>query len=315
MIGFLTPRRRIVAECTLAIALTVGPFLLPSVGGSAFLTKAQAQATDAAIPAAAVDASRVVTIGSSLTEIVYALGAGDQVVARDSTSTYPPQAMDLPDVGYIRALSPEGVLSVDPSVILALEGSGPPETVSVLQTASLPFVEIAEEYSVEGVAAKIRNVGAVLGRSDEADALIADIERQMASLADQLPQSAPRVLFILSMQDGRIMASGRDTAADAMIALAGGVNAVSAFSGYKQMSGEAILAAMPQVIVMMDRTGDHAIADDALFAHPAIASTPAGRARAVARMDGSLLLGFGPRIGQATQQLAEAVAAAIGPAQ
>ena len=102
----------------------------------------------------------VVAIGGSVTEIIYALGEQDQLVARDTTSMFPPEASELPDVGYIRALSPEGVLSVNPKKIVALEGSGPPESLDVLKKASVPIVIIPEGYSREGIVNKIKAVGA-----------------------------------------------------------------------------------------------------------------------------------------------------------
>ncbi|TIO39759.1 MAG: hemin ABC transporter substrate-binding protein, partial [Mesorhizobium sp.] len=96
------------------------------------------------------DTSRIAAIGGSITEIVYALGEEGHLVARDSTSSFPQAAQKLPDVGYMRALSPEGVLSVNPSGILALHGSGPKETVDVLKKSSVPFIEVPERYSHEG---------------------------------------------------------------------------------------------------------------------------------------------------------------------
>ena len=109
----------------------------------------------------------------------------------------------------------------------------------------------------------------------------------------------PGVMFVLSMQGGRVMAAGRNTAAAAIIDLGGGRNVFDSFEGYKQVSDEAIIAAAPRAVVMMDRSGDHAAADEELFAHPAIASTPAGATRSVLRMDGITLLGFGPRTARA----------------
>ena len=124
----------------------------------------------------------------------------------------------------------------------------------------------------------------------------------------ETPVSAEkRVLFVLSMQGGRIMASGQDTAADGMIELVGATNAMEGFSGYKTVTGEAVIAAAPDVILMMDRSGDHAMANDDLFAHPAIATTPAGENRAVIRMDGMRLLGFSVRTPEAAQELIAAL--------
>ena len=82
-------------------------------------------------------ASRIVSIGGSITEIVYALGEEDRLIARDQTSIYPDAAKKLPDVGYIRQLSPEGVLSVNPDLVIALEGYGPPEARQVIDFPDL----------------------------------------------------------------------------------------------------------------------------------------------------------------------------------
>ncbi|RWD31776.1 hemin ABC transporter substrate-binding protein [Mesorhizobium sp.] len=251
------------------------------------------------------DPSKIAAIGGSITEIVFALGEQDRLVARDSTSRYPEAALKLPDVGYMRQLSPEGVLSVNPSGILALHGSGPKQAVDVLKKTSIPFIEVPERYGHEGILEKIRIVGKALGVDAKADALAAEIdaklkaaEKQTASINDR-----KRVLFVLSMQGGKILASGSDTAADGIIKLSGGVNAVDGFSGYKQLSDEAVITARPDVILMMNNAGP-AASDDELFANPSILSTPAGAARKVVRMDGGYLLGFGPRTADVIHDLA-----------
>ncbi|MDB6177679.1 ABC transporter substrate-binding protein [Paracoccus sp. Z330] len=257
------------------------------------------------------DSARVVSVGGSLTEIVYALGAEDRLAGRDATSTWPPKAEELPDVGYMRALSPEGVLSVEPDLILTEEGAGPPETMDILASAGVPLVIIPDTTTADGVLDKIHLVGAALGLSDRADELAArvatELDEARGSVGARDGSPAPRVLFILSTQGGRITAAGTDTAADAIIELAGGQNAVSEFSGYKQMSDEAVTAAAPQVILMMDRGGDHAAANDELFAMPALVTTPVAQTRNVVRMDGLTLLGFGPRTATAIRDLAEAL--------
>lgn len=103
------------------------------------------------------------------------------------------------------------------------------------------------------------------------------------------------------------MAGGADTSADAAIRLAGGVNAATGFSGFKTMVDEAVIAAAPDVVVVMDRGGDHAVTPDALFALPAFQSTPAARDRALIPMDGLYLIGFGPRAPMAARDLAAAL--------
>ncbi|RVC59727.1 MAG: hemin ABC transporter substrate-binding protein [Mesorhizobium sp.] len=277
--------------------------LAPAIGLSLLLAVLPVRAEEAAT--AFADTSKIVAIGGSITEIVYALGEEGHLVARDSTSRYPEAALKLPDVGYMRQLSPEGVLSVNPSGILALHGSGPKEAVDVLRKSSVPFIEVPEHYTHDGIREKIRLVGKALGVDAKADRLAAEVgaglkaaEKQTASIKER-----KRILFVLSTQGGKILAAGSDTAADAIVRLAGGVNAVEGFSGYKQMSDEAIVTAKPDVILMMDNAGP-AVSDDELFSNPSIASTPAGLARKVIRMDGGYLLGFGPRTAEAIHDLA-----------
>lgn len=254
-------------------------------------------------------AQRIVTIGGSLTEIVYALGQEDQLVGRDRTSTYPASAKDLPDVGYMRALSPEGVLSVQPNVIIAMEGAGPPPTIDVLQEAGVTYITVPEIYSAEGITKKIEIVGAALGKEDAARQLAEETAAQLGA-AEQRAQAATsqpaRVLFILSTTGGKITVGGKGSSAEAIISLSGGVNAAGDIQGYKQMTNEAITQAAPDVILMMDRSGGHDIkATEELFAHPGLATTPAAKTQNVIYMDGLRLLSFGPRTAEAVQILSD----------
>jgi len=251
------------------------------------------------------DPSKIAAIGGSITEIVYALGEEKHLVARDSTSNYPKAALALPDVGYMRALSPEGVLSVNPTGILALHGSGPKEAVDVLKKSSVPFIEVPEHYSHEGILEKVRIIGKALGVDAKAEVLAKELDAKLTSAEKQTAsiKERKRILFVLSIQGGKILAAGSETAADGMVRLAGGVNAVEGFSGYKQMSDEAIITARPDVILMMSNAVPPVL-DDELFDNPSVASTPAGTARKLIRIDGSYLLGFGPRTADAIHDLA-----------
>lgn len=255
--------------------------------------------------------SRIISIGNSVTEIVYALGQEHRIAGRDRTSTYPAEVNELPDIGYMRALSPEGVLSVNPDLILSLEGAGPPESIAVLEKANVPYVSIPEEFTADGIVTRIQIVGSALGEETAAAALAEKVKAEITA-AETAAKSATmghpkRVLFVLSIQSGRILASGVDTAADGIIKMAGGVNAVSEFDGYKPMTPEAVALSKPDVILMMDRGGDHSAATAELFAMPALILTPAARNRHVVRMDGAHLLGFGPRTASAISQLSQAL--------
>ncbi len=279
------------------LVLTLVPLLAPPPSGLAMASQVEA------LPSGA---QRVVSVGGSITEILYALGEEDRLVARDSTSLYPQEALSLPDVGYMRALSPEGVLSVDPDGILALEGSGPPEAIQVLEKASVPMVVIPERFDSQGIVDKITAVGQAIGEPEKADAFAAKVAGDLdaAKKITAGVKDRKKVLFILSLQGGKILASGTGSAANGIIELAGGENAIIGYSGYKQLTDEAVIEAQPDVVLMMDREGDLSIDENELFSNPAIAATPAGMNRQVIRMDGLYLLGFGPRTAAAVKDLA-----------
>lgn len=275
------------------------------MGLSLALTAAQTTRTFAAS-----NAQDVIAIGGDVTEIIYALGQGHRLLARDATSTYPTEAQDLPDIGYMRSLSAEGVLSFAPSLIVSAEGAGPPEVIDILRAAAVDFAEVPEGYDANAIADKINAVGNALDVPDQANALAAETRAALELAQDHASRrnaDKKRVLFILSTQGGRVMASGTSTGADGIIRMAGATNAISDFEGYKPLSDEAVSAAAPDVILMMDRNGDHASTDEELFALPALLATPAARNREVVRMDGLFLLGFGPRTADAVTALNRAL--------
>lgn len=250
------------------------------------------------------DTSRIVSVGGSLTEIVYALGAEKMLAARDQTSIYPDAVKKLPDIGYMRQLAPEGVLSVNPTGILLLEGSGPQDTLDVLKKASVPMIVVPETYTGESVVKKIEIVGKALGLEDKAKTLAAEVSRDIeaAEKAASGHSSRKRVLFILSAPGGRMMASGTGTAANGMIELAGGENVITEYHGYKQLTDEAVEKAAPDMILMMD-TGSDGMTPESLLKNPVIAATPAGRDKNIVSMEATYLLGFGPRTGAAIRDL------------
>lgn len=265
---------------------------------------AAAGATGAAAGAAP---ERVLAIGGSITEIVYALGQQDRLIGRDSTSTFPPEARALPDLGYMRALSPEGVLSAGPDLILADADAGPPEAVAAIEAASVPYVEVPSDDSPEGVAEKIRVVAGALGVPEEGAALAGRIEAEIRAATEGSAPAHPRAIFLLSVEGGRLMAAGSGTGADMMLRLAGAENALTGFEGYKLVSAEAVLAAAPEAVVMMDRGGDHGAAAETVFTLPGLVGTPAAEAGRLVKMDGLLLLGFGPRTAEAVTALRRAL--------
>jgi iron complex transport system substrate-binding protein len=255
------------------------------------------------------DSSRIVSIGGSVTEILYALDLENRVVAVDTTSLYPPRALaEKRNVGYMRQLSPEGVLGLAPSLVLAAEGAGPKGTIAVLEAASIPFVSVPDRFTGDGIAEKIRLVAQATGSAERGACLVKSVEGDLGALAALRARIVqPRkVLFILSFVNGRPMVAGRATAADGIITLAGARNAIADYEGYKPVNDEAIIAARPDAILVMERASFQLDAAT-VFAHPALAATPAASQRAFVSMEGLYLLGFGPRAARAARDLALAL--------
>lgn len=258
----------------------------------------------------AKDASRIVSVGGAVTEILYALGKEKNIVGIDTTSLYPPRAAtEKPSVGYMRQLSAEGVLGLKPSVIIAIDGAGPKETLSVLQAAGVPMVVVPDSYTGSGIVEKIQTIALAIGTKEQGECIAARVRADLAALETLETGIAKRkrVMFVLSFVSGKAMVSGSKTAADGIIRMAGAENAVTAYDGYKQLSDEAIIAANPDVVMTLERGGPGApgtLTSDAVFAHPAFAATQAAANRAFLPLDGLYMLGFGPRSAQAARDLA-----------
>lgn len=252
-----------------------------------------------------LDPSRIVTLGGTITEIVFALGAGERVVGVDASSSFPQAANPLPKVAYHRRLSAEGVLSLRPTLIIATTEAGPPEAIQQLRSAGVTVLVLPREPTVEGAIAAIERIAAALETQARGAALIQTLEAELQRVQSSAPQPAAqaKILFLYARGQGTLMVAGQDTGADTMIGLAGGINAVQGYSGYKPLTSEAAVAAAPDVILLMDNGLESVGGAQGLWQLPGLALTPAGQQGRVLSMDGLFLLGFGPRLGQAVLAL------------
>jgi len=259
-------------------------------------------------PASATDAGskRIVSVGGAVTEILYALGLQDRIVGVDSTSLYPHEAIATKaNVGYMRQLSPEGVLGLAPDLILAIEGSGPASTLDVLRQAKVPLTIIPDRFTEDGLIDKIKIIAREMKVEARGECLASAVAADLTAIKQLRAHidRKSRIMFVMSLLDGRAMAAGRNTAADEIITMAGGTNAIDGYDGYKTISEEAIVAAKPEVILAMQR-GKDSLNADMVFANPAFKLTPASATKSFIVMDGLYLLGFGPRTASAAHDLA-----------
>lgn len=251
---------------------------------------------------------RIVSADGALTEIVHALGAGEQLVGVDTTSLYPPQVRELPQIGYKRALSVEGILSLQPDLLLMTKDAGPDKAVLQLDRSGVPLHTFSAAPTLESVREKILGVARLLNRSDQGEALWNRVARDVTEArGDAARIERPvRVLFVLGLNDRSPLVAGRNTHADTMIQLAGGINVNEGFDGYKTISPEAVAMSGAEVVLMMEQRSQ-AITADTLFRQPGFSSLPAAAGQRLVKQDGGLMLGFGPRIGQAIRQLHSAL--------
>lgn len=248
---------------------------------------------------------RVVTIGGALTEIVFALEAGDLLVGNDTTSYYPEAAKTLPKVGYQRALSAEGILSLDPDLIILSEEAGPPAVLNQLKSAGTQLLSLKAPRNIEEIIHNIETIAALLQRRQQAAVLIESIKKQYQQLQSILAQNTKHasVLFVLQHGGGLPMVAGKNTSADSIMKLSGVENIISEFQGYKPLTPEAAALLQPDFILLTEQGLEQAGGKKAFLNMPGISLTPAAEHDRIIIMDSLLLLGFGPRTMEAALAL------------
>ncbi|MEK6805521.1 MAG: ABC transporter substrate-binding protein [Pseudomonadota bacterium] len=251
-------------------------------------------------------AERIVSLGSCVTETLYAVGVGEQVVGVDTSSRWPAAAQKLPQVGYHRTLGAEGILSLNPTRVIGTTQAGPPEALEKVRRAGVSVTLLDEPKNLVSALALMEKIALEAGRPEQGRELIARINAQLKQL--KIPTGTPaKVLVLLSAHGGSPLAAGSDTAADTMIQLAGGLNAGGEFTGFKPLSVESLMRIAPEFIVVPDHALPMMGGREAVLKLPGIAETPAGKNGRLVVMDSLLLLGLGPRLGEGVAQLSAAI--------
>ena len=291
--------------------------LLAVTGSTAALAQEPLTITDVNGDEVAIeDVSNVATLGGVFTETAYALGAQDQIVAVDASSFYPPEALEeKPNFGYYRFLSAEPVLAQGPSLIIGNEETGPPEVVQQLRDAGVPILLLPDNNDVQAARDLITTLGAIFGREAEAEALVDQLDADVAEAEALVAQAtdSPRVLFVLQPPEAPMLISGEVSAAGNMITLAGGAHVFPGFPGYLPMTPEGIVESAPDVILTTDASVERLGGWDAVMEHPGIGQTPAAESGRIYAMEDLYLMGFGPRTGQAIADLAQLLHPELAP--
>lgn len=249
-----------------------------------------------------VDTSRIVTLSGDLTEVVFALGLGDSVVATDVTTIYPPEAVGLPVVGVGRFLTAEGVLREQPTLVLGDTQTSPPETIQQVRSAGVPVVIFEVPTTFDELYAKAADIGEVLGVPEDGRRLAAELRRLIedaVATAEPL-DPVPGVAFVYSRGPDVMLLFGEGMTTQPIIEAAGGrdVGVESGVSGTVSVTPEAIVAAAPDVIVITSEGLAALGGVDGLLAIPGFAETPAGRTGRILDYPEGDFLTFGPRVGE-----------------
>ncbi len=282
----------------LAIWTAVALFtVIPSTAGLA-----QSQAGADGVSVQTGDLSRVIAIGSAVTETIFALGEENHLIAVDESSSYPAEGVaKLGKVSVSRNLNAEGVLSYNPSLIIATASSGPESAIRQIRSTGVPVLMVTAGETPEDAKARIREIGKALEEEEQSERLIRKMEEELAAAGKirEALQHSPSVMFIYARGQNNLMVAGARTSANTMIELAGGKNVFSEFDGYKPLTAESVVQANPEVILMMDSGLDSVGGKQGVLSSPGVRYTRAADAGRIHAMDGVYLLGFGPRLGSA----------------
>lgn len=259
---------------------------------------------------------RIVCIGEEYNEMIYALGAQANLVGVDYSSTYPPEITKLPTVGYHRALSAEGILSLHPTLIIDDNNIGPDNVVRQLQALHIPMKTFqAKDDSIEGEKALLREMGAFFHKEGRAEELCAQIDREMAQAAAAVKQykTTPRVAVIHFGRASNVYlivgngGGGDAGAAGTMVRLAGGQMAIQTKGMQRMVSPEIIAKSNPQVILMTEYGFDRLGGMNQAKTLPGVAETDAARHNRIYSVPEHELMYYGPDTGENIIQLAKLI--------
>ena len=248
-------------------------------------------------------ADRIVVAGGSLSELIYALGAGERVVGVDETTSYPPETAALPHIGYWKQLSSEGILSLRPTRFITWQDAGPQLVFDQLRSQHVAVLTLPRvPATVEQMYTNIRTLARELGDEERGTVLIHTLSQRLEKVAQSSASKPAPVsaLFILSAGGSAPQVAGKGSVADAIMTLAGARN-VAQHPQYRSYSAEALIAANPEVIIVTSQMVDGDL--NRLSTIAGITRTSAWKNQRIVVLDQSLVLGMGPRVADAVETL------------
>ncbi|MCG9663032.1 ABC transporter substrate-binding protein [Vibrio mediterranei] len=263
-----------------------------------------ALSTIPAVFSSATAAKKIVSAGASVTELIYALDAQSKLVGVDVTSVTP-EGTTIPKVGYHRALSAEGLLALEPTLVIGSDEMGPKPALDQLSRVGVDVEVVDTSSTIEGLNHRIDQIAKLTNSEAKVGELKEKVAQQVEALNSNQPSQSnmKKVLFLLIHEGRPANVAGNGTTPDAIIKLAGGINpAASQIDSYKPLSNEAMVEMQPDVILVSGRSYEKMGGSDAVLkALPLLAATPAGKNGDIVTIDGHALVG-----GLGLKSLAEA---------
>ncbi len=245
--------------------------------------------------------SRIVSLNGTITEILCEAGLEKNIVGVDVTSVYPTSINSIAKVGHTKSLNAEGIIGLNPTIIIGKTDEIKPELVEQLKGAGIQVYLFDQDYSIDGSKKLIKAVCTALKKEDLAARICEKIDEDI-SLVKSI-EKKPRVLFIYARGAGTLMVAGENTQMQSIIELAGGENAVSGFTDFKPLTPEALLESNPDVLLMFGSGVESLNGKNGVWEIPGMLQTNAGKNKSLITMDGLFISGFGPRLGKAITEL------------
>jgi iron complex transport system substrate-binding protein len=251
--------------------------------------------------------SRIITAGGTITEIVAALGFQEQIIATDITSTYPEEMQQLPSIGYRNQIKAEGLISLNPDVIVYEEGYLSNEVIEQIKESGIQVHGFEKPKQIESTRKLINDLGKLFGAEKGAEYLLGALKKDEDTLKELLKGNSnrPGVSFVMARGPETVFLSGHNTFARYFIELAGCTSLHLEAEDFKALSPEALPAINPDYVLLFDSSIRTMGGMEGLGNIQGMQETDAWKNQAIITMDGNLISGFGPRIVQAAIQLFE----------
>lgn len=252
---------------------------------------------------------RIVCVSKQLTEFMFAVGAGDKLVGVDLSSTYPPEAQKLVTVGYHRMLSAEGIISLNPTLVIHNGGIAPESVPIQLQKVGIPMKEYMNTPNVDSAKVLMMKIAREYNNEAKGIEMCNKLDADMKTAAEKLKQytDKPKVLIIhYGRQMNNYFVMGNRGTANDMLTWAGGVNAADT-SGFRNLSAEVIVRSQPDVILATDFGFDRTGGEEHFVELPGINLTPAAKNHRIYRIEEHDLVYLGPRTGENVIKIQELI--------